>query len=369
MKIVCNQKLLANSINIVQKAVSNKTTLPILKGILIEARDNTLKLIGNNLEIGIEHVIDEDVTIINEGSIVIPARLFGEIIRKLPDEDVEIEVHDNNEIIISCLNSKFNLLGYDAGEFTELPVLVESNSYTVNQDLIHNMIRQTIFATSVDESRLVLTGALLEIKDNSISMVAIDGYRLALRKAYINSNTHNKAVIPSKTLNELNKILSMEAEGDIVISFTEKHILFKMNKVKIVSRLLDGEFINYQQIIPKNSKTVVKVKTRALYEAIERASLLAKEGKNNMVKFSIEDEYMTIDSNVEIGSVTEKVSIELEGDDLEIGFNSKYLLDALKIIDSEEVDIDLSTSVSPCIIKPSDNTNYIYLVLPVRLAK
>lgn len=369
MKIVCNQKLLSNSINIVQKAVSNKTTLPILKGILIEAKDNTLKLTGNNLDIGIEHVIDEDVTIVREGSIVIPSRLFGEIVRKLPDEDVEIDVSPNNEIVLSCLNSKFNLIGYDASEFTELPVLEESNSYSINQDLIHNMIRQTIFATSVDESRLVLTGALLEIKDNSISMVAIDGYRLALRKAYINSDVSNKAVIPSKTLNDLSKILSMEADGDILIAFTEKHILFKINNIKIVSRLLDGEFINYQQIIPKTSKSIVKVKTRALYDAIERASLLAKEGKNNMIKFSIEDEYMTIDSNVEIGSATEKVSIELEGEDLEIGFNSKYLLDALKIIDSEEVDMELSTAVSPCIIKPSDNTNYIYLVLPVRLAK
>ena len=321
------------------------------------------------MDIGIEHIITTDVTIIDEGSIVIPSRLFGEIIRKLPDGDVQIDVAENNEIVISCLNSKFNLLGYDASEFTELPVLEESNSYTINQDLIHNMIRQTIFATSIDESRLVLTGALLEIKDNNISMVAIDGYRLAVRKAFINSNVENKAVIPSKTLNELNKILSMESEGDLIISFTEKHILFTMNSIKIVSRLLDGEFINYQQIIPKSNKSTVKVKTRELFDAIERASLLAKEGKNNMVKFTIEDDIMTIDSNVEIGSVTEKVNIELEGDDLEIGFNSKYLLDALKIIDSEEVNMELSTSVSPCVIKPSDNTNYIYLVLPVRLAK
>lgn len=367
MKIICSQKELNNAVHIVQKAVSTKTTLPILKGILLEAKDNKLKLVGNDLDIGIENYIE--TKIIKEGSIVISSRLFGDIIRKLPSSEIEIEVDDNNNVFIRCENSDFKLVGHPAMEFPELPFVEDKNTYTIGQDLFKNMIRQTIFATSQDETRPILTGSLIEISDNKISMVAIDGYRLALRKAYLNTDIDNKAVIPSKTLNEINRILSNESEGNIYISFTDKHILFTIDETRIISRLLEGEFINYLQIIPKEFKSNVKVSTKNLLDSIERASLLAKEGKNNLIKFSVKDDIMNVSSNVEIGSVNEQVPIELEGDDLDIGFNSKYLLEALKIIDSEELYLEFTTGVSPCIIKPTDNDNYIYLLLPVRLSK
>ncbi|SHK00507.1 DNA polymerase III subunit beta [Paramaledivibacter caminithermalis] len=367
MKIICSQKQLSTAVNIVQKAVSTKTTLPILKGILLEAKNNKLKLVGNDLDIGIENYIE--TKIVQEGSIVISSKIFGDIIRKLPDADIEIEVDDQNNVFIRCENSDFKLVGQSAVEFPELPYVKEENTYIISQDLFKNMIRQTIFATSQDETRPILTGSLIEIKNRNILMVAIDGYRLALRKAYLNIDIGNKAVVPSKTLNEVNRILGNETEGNIFISFTDKHILFTIDKTRIISRLLEGEFINYNQIIPKEYKSKVKVKTKELLDSIERASLLAKEGKNNAIKFSIKDDIMNVSSNVDIGSVNEEVNIELEGEDLDIGFNSKYLLDALKVIDSEEIFLEFTTSVSPCVIKPTDNENYIYLVLPVRLSK
>lgn len=366
MKFKCNQRELTEVINIVQKAVSSKTTLPILKGILIEASDHSLKLTGNDLNIGIETQVNASIE--EAGSIVISSRLFGDIIRKLPNEEITIETDDKDNVLISCINSKFNLVGQPALEFPELPEVKDENNFEISQNLFRSMIQQTIFATSQDETRPILTGSLIEIENGIISMVAIDGYRLALRKAHVQTDQTRKAVVPAKTLSELGKIISgNEDDKDIKIDITDKHILFELDGIKIVSRLLEGEFIKYTQIIPKEFKSRLFVKTAYLLNSIERASLLAREGKNSSVKFSIKDDYLTIRSNVEIGSVKEEVAINLEGDDLEIGFNPKYLVDALKVIDSEDITIELTTSVSPCIIKPDDNENYIYLVLPVRM--
>ncbi|QZY55051.1 DNA polymerase III subunit beta [Crassaminicella profunda] len=365
MKIICNQRKLSSSINTVQKAVSSKTTLPILKGILLETCGNQLKLVGSDLEIGIENYIEGEI--ISSGAVVLSSRILGDIVRKLPDADIEIEVDDNNNAIIRCENSEFTLIGQPAVEYPELPTVEEEDAYKLPQDLLKNMIKQTVFATSVDETRPILSGVLMELQEESINMVALDGYRLALRKANVKNTLNQKSVIPSKTLHEINRILTEEENTDVEIFFTDKHVLFNMNQTRVISRLLEGEFINYHQIIPKEYKSRAKVKTKNLLDSIERASLLAKEGKNNLVKFSVKDETMNITSNAEIGKVFESVSIELEGEDIDIGFNSKYFLDALKIIDSEEVYLEFTTSVSPCIVKPVDHSNYTYLILPVRL--
>ena len=365
MKIICKQKALTSSINIVQKAVSTKTTLPVLKGILLETEGDSLKLVSTDLELGIENTIDANI--IRPGSVVISSKILGEIIRKLPDAEVEIDVDMENNAVIRCENSEFTLVGQSSLEFPELPEVEKDNKYSIPQDLLKNMIKQTTFAAALDETRPILTGVLMEIKEETISMVALDGYRLALRQGHIKALTNNKAVIPGKTLNEIYKILLEEDNNNVEIYFTDKQVLFHMENTRVISRLLEGEFINYKQIIPNDYKSRVKVNTRSLSDSIERASLLAKEGKNNLIKFSIKDEKMTISSNSEIGKVFESVFIELEGEDIEIGFNSKYFLDALRIIDSEELFLDFTTNVSPCILKPADNNNYTYLVLPVRI--
>ncbi len=365
MKVKIDQKELAKSINIVQKGISSKGTLPILSGILLEAKNNKIKLTATDLEIGIESTINCQV--FEEGSIVITSRVFGDMIRKLPDMDVELEIKDNNIVNIKCGNSKFDIIGQRAVEYPKLPKILDNVSFSIAKDLLKTMIRQTVFATAQDEIRQILTGALLEVSNQEAVLVALDGYRLALKKVNINCDSEIKVVIPSKTLNELNKILD-DSDSDIHIKFTSSHVLFDLGNTVIISRLIEGQFLNYKDIITNQYNSKVKVNTKDIQESIERASLLAREGKNNRVKLDISDDNLIITSNSEIGNIHEKVSIDLEGNGLKIGFNSKYILEGIKVIDSEEVEMNFISNVSPCIIKPVGNENYIYLILPTRLA-
>ena len=238
--------------------------------------------------------------------------------------------------------------------------------YKIPQDLLKNMIRQTIFATAQDETRPILTGVLFEVKDGVLSMVALDAYRLALRKSNVDLSSNISAVIPGKTLNEVGKILDSSNE-EVEITFTPNHILFKVENTRVISRLLEGEFINYRQIIPEEYKLRVKANSKMLLDSIERASLLAKEGKTNLIKMNITNDNMIITSNSQFGNVHEEVPIVLEGNELQIAFNSKYFIDALKIIDEEEVYLEFSSSVSPCLVKTIESEDYVYLILPVRL--
>ncbi|ABR46245.1 DNA polymerase III, beta subunit [Alkaliphilus metalliredigens QYMF] len=366
MHFSCSQKALMHSISIVQKGVSAKTTLPILKGIYIETNNEGLRLVGTDLEIGIEHVMEADV--LQEGIVVVDARLFSEIIRKLPDAEVDITLKENNQLEIKCASTEFNILVYSPDEFPELPIVEEDQVYEIAQELFKGMIRQTVFATSQDESRPILTGVLMEIEENTLNMVALDGYRLALRKGKISGNSNHKVVVPAKTLNEVNRILNPDEEEPLHITLTNNHALFTAGKTKLISRLLEGEFINYKQILPKEHRSKVTIKGKEILNSIERASLLAKEGRNNLVRFVVNDEKMVITSNSELGKVHEEINIVLEGEDIEIAFNSKYFIDALKVIDDEEVCLEFTTNLSPGILKPLANENYTYLVLPVRLA-
>ena len=366
MKFFCNPKELIYSTSIVQKAVSSKTTLPILKGIFLEAFDQNLRLVTTDMELGIDHVMEANI--IKEGSVVVDAKLFGEIVRKLPDSEVEISLKDNSELLIKCASVKFNILSYNPSEFPELPKIKEEQVYEVPQGLFKNMIRQTVFATAEDETRPILTGVLMEIEKDMLNMVALDGYRVALRKGRIKSELCNKVVVPGKTLNEINHIMSEEEDEKIKISLTNNHALFTINNTKLISRLLEGEFINYNQVIPKEYSSRVKVETGQLLDSIERASLLGREGHNNLVKFTFTDGKMIINSNSELGNVHEEIEIEYEGEDLQIAFNSKYFIDALRVVNDDFIYLEFTTALSPGIIKPVSNDNIIYLILPVRLA-
>lgn len=365
MKFSCHQRDLAEGLNSVQKAVSVKTTLPILKGILVETDGDCLRLTGNDLNLGIEARIPAVVA--EQGSVVVSSRIFGEIIRKLPETRLEFTVDESHQVSIDCDHSSFNLLGQSGVEFPELPQVEDADSFELSQELLRSMIRQTIFATSQDEARPILTGVLVEAENGEMSMVAIDGYRLALRKETIDPAIRKRAVIPGKTLSELSRLMTGENEDTVRISMTERHILFEINEIRVVSRLLEGEFIKYGQIIPKEKKSVIVADVLELTNAIERASLMAREGKNSSIRFTIRDDQMTIRSNVEIGSVREELDIQLEGEDIEIGFNPRYMLDALKVMESEQVILEMTTPVSPCIMKPLDSATYLYLVLPVRM--
>ncbi|NMA03240.1 MAG: DNA polymerase III subunit beta, partial [Clostridiales bacterium] len=226
----------------------------------------------------------------------------------------------------------------------------------------------TVFATAEDGTRPILTGVLVETGEGMLNMVALDGYRVALRKSDIESQLSDKVVIPGKTLNEINRIMDGGEDEKVQISLTDNHALFTVNNTKLVSRLLEGEFINYNQIIPKEFKSRIKIETKQLLDSIERASLLGKEGRNNLVKFTITDEKMIINSNSELGNVHEEIEIELEGDDLQIAFNSRYFIEALRVVDDDVIYLEFTTNLSPGIIKPISNDNTIHLILPVRLA-
>lgn len=365
MKIQVNQKILSNHISIVQKGISSRTTLQILDGILVETVNGKLKLTSTDLEIGIESYLD--CNIIEEGSTVINARIFGDIIRKLPDSLINIEVKDNN-INIKCEASEFNILGNNPNEYPELPSIRDESSFSIPKDLFKSAIRQTVFATTIDETRPILTGVLLEINNGLGSFVALDGYRLSLRSIPINSKKDIKIVIPGRVLNELNKILNDDKE-EIKISTAPGNVIFNIGDTIVSSRLLEGQFLNYKDIIRDEHKTKTIVNRKSFQDSLERASLLAKEEKANLVKLNILDNEILIKSNSEIGNVNERVESEKEGDNLKIAFNSKYLLDGIKVIDSEKIELLFMGSLNPCIMRPVDDIDYTYLVLPVRLAQ
>lgn len=367
MKLKCQKNDLIQAVATVQKAITNKSTLAILSNIKLEAYGTTLTLTGSDLNLSI--ITKIPVTIDEEGSFVLPSRLLGELIRKSPDEIIEMELKEDKMFIHSGL-SNFNIQGQSAIDYPELPEVDNNNVYDVDAQLLSNMIRQTNFAISQDDSRIILTGSLIEINDGILNIVSLDGYRMAIRKAIIKNNENNRVVIPGKTLSEVFKILgSSDFNGDVKLSFTDKHALFSIGDNQIISRLLEGEFINYNQILPSEFKSQVKVNTKEFMNSIDRAFLMARESKNVSIKMVINDDFIEILSNTEVGSFNEKIQIKLEGQDLEIGFNPKYLIDALKIIDAEEIYLDLINGISPCIIRPADNNNFKYLVLPVRLAR
>mgnify|MGYP000385941679 CR=1 FL=1 len=365
MKIQVNQKTLSSHIGIVQKGISSRTTLQILDGILMEAYEDKLKLTSTDLEIGIESYLD--CNIIEEGSIVINARIFGDIVRKLPESPISIEVKDNN-INIKCEDSEFNILGNNSNEYPELPSIRDESSFTIPKDLFKSAIRQTVFATAQDETRPILTGVLLEIDNGIGSFVALDGYRLSLRSIPVDCSENIKIVIPGRVLNELSKILDDEEEN-ITISTAPGNVIFNLGDTIVSSRLLEGQFLNYKDIIRQEHKTSVIVDRKSFQDSLERASLLAKEEKANLIRLNIKDNLVFIKSNTEIGNVNERISSEKKGDNINIAFNSKYLLDGIKVIDSEKIELLFMGSLNPCIIKPVDDIEYTYLVLPVRLAQ
>lgn len=368
MKFTCNQQVLAKALNTVSKAVSTRTTLPILKGILIEAKsDGTLILTASDLEISIQKKIDAVVE--HEGCIVAASKLFGDIIRKLPNEEIFIEETEDGNILIKTNSSEFTMMGLPVEEFPKIGEKEEnSDSLIFNRDIFKDMVRKTSFAASIDESKGILVGILTEISEQAVNMVALDGFRLALCKENMVSNAANSFIISAKIMNELSKIVSDdESDSDINISLGEKNAVFTIGNTEVVLRLMEGEFIKYRDIIPSDGTIRIVVGKEILLESIERASLLAKEGKNNLIKMSIKNNLLTITSRSEEGNVKEQIVMEKTGDDLEIGFNSKYVIDVLKVIDDEEIAMVFKTGISPCVVRPVSGDAYEYLVLPVRI--
>ena len=369
MKIVCYKDTLLKALNSVIKGVASKTTNPILEGILIQTNDNQIRLTTYDMELGIEYIIDSDVK--QQGSTVVNAIMFSEIIRKLPDSEIYITLNENNLLEIECEGALYKLTTMNPDEFPELPKIEVENSIDLEQNMLKNMIKRTIFAVSTEENRQIFTGCLFEVENNKLNVVAVDGFRLALRSIYLPVKVSDfKAVIPGKTLNEINKILSDSFEN-IKIGIAKNQALFEMENCKIVSRTLDGEFLNYKSVIPNTWETRIRVNKNNLQDSFERISLISasskKKKKKYPVKVSVDIGKIIISCTNQTGEAKEEIFISTEGKNIEVGFNPKYFLDALKAIDDEEVFVEFGTSISPCLIKPIENNEYVYMILPIRL--
>lgn len=366
MNIICSKQKLQEGISIVTKAITGKTTMPVLEGIYIEATKSGLTLIGSDMDVSIETKVEADV--LQEGKIVIDAKIFSEIIRKLPNSDVKIEVVENDTIQIACEKSLFNVVFMNQADYPALPTINEDITVEVPQNILKNMIKGTSFAIAQDEARPILQGILFEVKDKQLNLVALDGYRLAVRTELLDIDDNIEVVIPGKTFNEVAKIL--EDNEDIVkITFTNNHILFNLNNTKIISRLLDGKFVNYASLLPHEYKLLININKQEFQNGLERASLMAKDGNSNLIKLDIQDDSVIISSNSQLGKVREEVAINLQGEGIQIAFNSRYILDVLKNMEDENVILEMSSAVSPCVIRGNETNNAKYLVLPVRLVR
>ncbi len=363
MKIVCAKSELMKSINIVMKAVPSKTTMPILECILIDAARGEIKFTTNDMELGIETIVNGDIR--EKGVIALDAKLFSEIIRKLPDSDVSIATDDKYQATITCEKARFTIPGKQGDDYPYLPFVEKDNFITVSQFTLKEVIRQTIFSIAQNENNRMMTGELFEINDNILKVVSLDGHRISIRKIELKESYGNrKVVVPGKTLVEISKILSGETEDMVSIYFTKNHILFEFDNTKAVSRLIEGEYFKIDKMLSSDYEAKVNINKKEFLSCIDRATLLVKEGDKKPIIIGIDDENMELKINSQIGNMNEHISITKEGKDILIGFNPRFLIDALRVIDDETIQIYLVNSMAPCVIK-DQSESYIYLILPV----
>ena len=363
MNIVCSKANLLNGVQIVSKAVPNKTTMSILECILVEASGTDIKLTANDMEMGIETKINGKV--VEEGKIALDAKVFSEIVRKLPDNDVTISTDSSFRTVITCEKSIFTIIGKSGDDFSYLPEIEKIDSILISQFTLKETIRQTIFSIADNENNKLMTGELFEITGDKLKVCSLDGHRISIRKVDLkNSYPNRKVVVPGKTLNEISKILSGDTDKDVTIFFTGKHIVFEFDNTMVVSRLIEGEYFRIDQMLSSDFETKVTINKKEFFNCIDRATLLIKEGDKKPIIINVTDGMMELKINSTIGSMNEEIDITKQGKDLLIGFNPKFLIDALKVIDDETIDIYMVNPKAPCFIRDSEE-NYIYLVLPV----
>ena len=356
MKLICSKSNLLHGVNIVSKAVPTRTTMAILECILIDASANEIKLTANDMELGIETKIEGEIA--ERGIIALDAKIFSEIVRKLPDSDVVIET-------ITCEKAKFNIVGKSGDDFSYIPFIERNECISISQFTLKEVIRQTIFSIADNDNNKLMTGELFEIEENQLKVVSLDGHRISIRNIELKNNyDHKKVVVPGKTLQEVSKILPGSAEEEVNIFLSENHIVFEFDDTTVVSRLIEGEYFKIEQMLSSDYDTKVKINKRELLDCIDRATLLVKEGDKKPIIMNITDGNMELKINSFIGSMNEDIDIAKEGKDILIGFNPKFFIDALRVIDEEEVSLYMVNPKAPCFIK-DDEGKFIYLILPV----
>lgn len=363
MKLIFTKSNLLKAVSTVSKAVPSKTTMPILECILIDATTDSIKFTANDMELGIETVVEGDI--LQKGVIAIDAKLFSEIVRKLPDNDVVIESDENLQTTITCEKAKFTISAKSGEEFSNLPYIEKEDQIELSQFTLKELIRQTIFSIADNDSNKLMTGVLFQVIGDILKVVSLDGHRISIRKTELKESYQDrKVVVPGKTLIEISKILSGEADQNVLISFTNNHIVFEFDRTVVVSRLIEGEYFRIDQMLSNDYETKLKINKKELLSCIDRATLFVKEGDKKPIIMNITDDMMELKIKSQIGSMNEEIMLVKEGRDLMIGFNPKFLIDALRVIDDEEVVLYLTNPKAPCFIRDEKET-YIYLILPV----
>ena len=365
MKIICSKSNLLYGVNIVSKAVPTRSTMAILECILIDASAGEIKLTANDMELGIETKIEGEIE--ERGIIALDAKVFSDIVRKLPDNEVVIETDSSFKTTITCEKAKFNIIGKSGEDFSYIPYIERNEEISISQFTLKEVIRQTIFSIADNDNNKLMTGELFEINENSLKVVSLDGHRISIRNIELKNNyEHKKVVVPGKTLQEISKILPGNADEDVSMYLSDNHIVFEFGNTTVVSRLIEGEYFKIEQMLSSDYETKVKINKRELLDCIDRATLLVKEGDKKPIIMNITDDKMELKINSFIGSMNEEIDIAKDGKDILIGFNPKFFIDALRVIDEEEVTLYMVNPKAPCFIR-DDDENYTYLILPVNI--
>ena len=366
MKFICSRQTLNEAVNNVQRAVSPKSTMPALEGILIKTMNNSIFLCGYDLEIGITTSMNAEI--INEGSVVLNARLFSDIIKKMPEDKITIETDEKLIVYLTSGKVDYKIIGISAEEYPELPTITGSDSININGEALQSMIRQTIYAVSDKDINPAHKGSLIEIENKCIRMISVDGYRLAIRKEDTDYDGEKSFIVPGKSLSEVEKLIS-EDDNPVTMHIGSRHIMFEIKSYRIITRLIEGEFMNYKAAIPSIHSTELKVNTRKFINTIERMSLLLNERMKSPIRCKVEDGMIKTSCNTSIGQAYDEFDVEAQGEDIEIGFDNKYMLDALRFSETDEIKIQMNGPLSPIVLLPDEGDSFIFLVLPVRLKK
>ena len=366
MKLICDGLDLADAVLKVIKATATKTTNPILEGIKLVAEGECLKLSATDLELMIETTITADVKI--EGVVVVPGKFFSEYVRKLTNEQITIESCENNQLKLSYTDSEGYMQCLNADEFPNIQKISNEQYFEIDKKNFVDAINKTIFSVSLDDSRPLFKGCNFEVEDDALTVVALDGYRMSVVKKRISYSTNKTSfVVPAKSLSEITKVID-DKDENIKVYYQKQFVMIEQDGAVIISRLLDGEFINYRNLITQaDFTTIATVNKKQLEDALDRTSLLARVEKNNIAKFEIKDKNLGILSNSEIGNIHENVTISLNGADLVTAFNSRYFIECMKVINDEFINLNFTTAIAPCIVKPCAGDEFLFLILPVRI--
>ena len=365
MKFVCDTQKFAEICSNVQRSVSNKSTIPAIEGILLTTTENTITVTGYDLEVGV--ITSTEAKVEEQGSIILNAKILCDILRNLPAQTVRIESDERMTTKIKSGDAEFSLIGISAQEYPELPSVNSSFPIVVKGGILKDMIRKTIFATAENDTKIVHTGVRFEINNNLIRLVAVDGFRLAIRNEAIDYQGEEQIfVVPKKALNEIMKLI-INDDISVALNIGKRHIVFEIGNYILVSRLLDGEFLNYKSAIAINETSVVEVNTRMLINSIERTSLIITDRAKSPIRCVFDEDMIKISSITSLGAANDRLPAKIQGNKIEIGFNNRFLLDALKVCDTDEVIIKLGSPVLPIIIIPKQGDNFLFLVLPVKL--